>query len=114
MIQKIDPEAAQSAVFKSGEVPKQQSPIASDDLRYFKLTKPITVGAKTFDRLLLDASELSGNTYFSLVSRFRKEFPEEYRSSFNKLGEERFLSYIVAELNPPMIVEDVQKITFKD
>ena len=94
--------------------PEKTPDPAPDDPRYFKLSKPIRAGDKTIDRLLLDASELSGAVYFSLVSRFRKEFPEEYRGSFNKLSDEVFLSYIVAELNPPMVVEDVRKIAFKD
>ena len=85
-----------------------------DDPRYFKLSKPIAVGNQTFEQLLVDSSELSGTTYFKLVGRFRKEYPEMYRSSINKLGEETFMSYVVAELNPPMAAEDVPKISFTD
>ncbi len=94
-------------------IPKETKTDAKDP-RYFKLTKPITIGQKTIDRLLVVASELTGHVYFNLVARFRKEYPDEYRLSFNKLSDELFLSYVVAELNPPMVVEDVRKISFKD
>ncbi len=109
MIQKIEPEP-QAAPAVSAAPTKPDI----DDQRYFKLSKPITVADKKITRLLVDCSELTGTTYFNLVGRFRRECPDVYRSSFNKLGEETFLSYVVAELNPPMVVEDVQKITFKD
>ncbi len=103
----------------SGTAPISVTPspvedLKADDDRYYKLFRPITVGAKTFDRLLIDSSELSGTVYFNLVSRFRKERSDIYRTSINKLMEETFLSYVIAELNPPMIVEDVQKIGFAD
>ncbi len=112
MIQKIEEPADPKP--ETAPVVVKESPPTTDDPRYFKLSKPITVGAKTLDRLLVDTSELTGHSYFNLVARFRKECPEEYRTSLNKLTDEVFLSYVVAELNPPMVVEDVRKVTFKD
>lgn len=112
MIQKIEAETP-----PANPVAQTVPEVATEgkaDLRYFKLTKPITVGEKRFDRLMVDATELTGKTYFALLDRFRKEHPEIYRTSINKISEEKFLSYVLAELNPPMIVEDVMRITFKD
>ena len=94
--------------------PESEQKTSEDDPRYFKLSKPIKVGDQTFERLLVDCGELSGSVYFSLVGRFRKEYPDIYRTSINKLGEEIFLSYVIAALNPPMAVEDVRKASFKD
>jgi hypothetical protein len=85
-----------------------------EDVRYFELSKPITVGSTEIKKLLLDPTELAGPVYFRLVGRFRKEYPEIYRQSFNKLGEEIFLAYVIAELNPPMTTEDLQKVSFVD
>ncbi len=115
MIQKIEelPKPMTKIPEPDPIIPKEKKPEA-EDTRYFKLSKPITVGQKTLELVLVDASELTGNVYFNLVARFRKECPEEYRLSFNKLSDELFLSYVVAELNPPMVVEDVRKITFRD
>jgi hypothetical protein len=72
------------------------------------------IGNETVSRLLVDSGELSGTTYFKIVGRFRKEYPEIYRTSLNKLSEETFMSYVVAELNPPMAPEDLGKVSFKD
>jgi hypothetical protein len=92
------------------EVPESQE----EDVRYYKLAKPITVSGTVLDKLLLDPTELGGPVYFRLVARLRKEYPDIYRQSINKLGEEVFLSYIIAELNPPMTVEDLAKVSFVD
>jgi hypothetical protein len=101
----------------SGPVVKNEdvSPeVQEEDPRYYQLAKPITVGSSVLSKLLLDPTELGGPVYFKLVARFRKEYPEIYRQSFNKLGEEIFLSYVIAELNPPMTVEDLAKVSFVD
>jgi hypothetical protein len=94
--------------------PEPEQKPEAEDPRYFKLSKPIKVGNQTFEKLLVDSSELSGTVYFQLVGRFRKEYPDIYRTSINKLGEEVFLSYVVAALNPPMTAEDIPKLSFKD
>ncbi len=117
MIQKIEERPTprpMSQISEPDPVIPKETKIDEKDPRWFALSKPITVGQKTLDRLLVDTSELTGHSYFNLVARFRKECPTEYRESFNKLSDELFLSYVVAELNPPMVVEDVRKITFKD
>jgi hypothetical protein len=103
-------------------VPKEPPPpeeppepvIAADDPRYFFLNEPITVGGKPIDKLLIDTSALRGPVYFKLVTRFRSEHPDIYRNSFNKLSEEIFLSYVVAELNPPLVVDDLAKLAFDE
>ena len=107
----IEKVAAGLAVVPDAE-PEQKTD--ADDPRYFKLSKPIKVNNQIFERLLVDCGELPGAVYFDLVGRFRKEYPDIYRSSINKLGEEIFLSYVLAALNPPLAVEDVRKIAFKD
>ena len=107
----IEKVATGLAVVPDAEPEQKTEP---DDPRYFKLSKPIKVGNDTFERLLVDSSELTGATYFQLVGRFRKEYPDIYRTSINKLGEEVFLSYVVAALNPPMTAEDIPKLSFKD
>lgn len=94
------------------EPPKEE--IQAEDPRYFYLSEPIAVAKKTFERLLIDTSALKGPVYFKLAERFRLEHPEIYRTSFNKFAEEIFLAYVVAELNPPMIIDDLQKIDFSD
>ena len=106
---------------KISVVPKDPPPpepplpeIARDDPRYFFLSEPISVAGKSIDKLLIDTSSLKGPVYFKLATRFRSEHPDVYRTSFNKFGEEIFLAYVVAELNPPMIVDDLQKLDFND
>jgi hypothetical protein len=113
MIQQVPKDSGPTETKVSADPPPAVDDL-SNDPRYFRLSKPIKVGEKQFDRLLIDSSELSGAVYFNLVGRFRKECNEVYRSSTNKLAEEMFLSYIVAELNPPMVVEDLRKLPFND
>ena len=81
--------------------------------RYLKLRKPITCGQVTLDRLLLDPSELSGDTFFILDARFRNEHSFVYATSVNKTGESIFLSMILAELNG-ITVEDLRKVSFME
>jgi hypothetical protein len=90
-----------------------------EDPRYFVLKKPlVVVGAnvkerKEIDRLLVDASELSGRQYFSLIEKFRTKHPETFRTSPNRLTEEVFLAMIVCELNG-IAEADLYKLTFKE
>ena len=105
------------AVVPKDPPPPEEPPtpeITREDPRYFWLSEPISVAGKTIEKLLIDTSSLRGPVYFKLAARFRTEHPAVYRTSFNKFGEEIFLSYVVAELNPPMIVDDLQKLDFND
>lgn len=88
-------------------------PVDPDD-SFFVLSHPIQVGDKTFDKLNINPKDLPGDKYFQFVARFRKEYPDIYAMSPNKLNEEVFLTYIIAALNPPMTPEDMRKISFID
>lgn len=89
-------------------------PVAEeDDSKYFYLSKPIQAGEKTLERLLLDPIGLSGRKYFELTKRFRAEYPETFRSSFNKNSEEEFISLVIAELNE-IAPQDLYKIPFNE
>ena len=49
-----------------------------------------------------------------LVERYAAEHPVSYQQSFTRFRDEKFLSLLVVRLNPPMIVEDVRRLSFKD
>jgi hypothetical protein len=105
------------AVVPQDPPPPEQPPepeIALDDPRYFWLSEPIMVAGKRIEKLLIDTSALRGPVYFKLITRLRNEHPKIQRTSINPLGEEIFLGYVVAELNPPLVVEDLAKISFDD
>jgi hypothetical protein len=89
-------------------------PEVTEDPSYYELQKPIQVGQASVSKILLDPSGLSGPAYFKIVSRFRKEYPEEYSNSTFKFSSEIFLTLVLAELNPPMTPEDFAKISFVD
>src|SRR5258707_5451680 len=82
--------------------------------RYFTLRKPIVCNDQEISKILCDPSELTGKQYFKLVSRFRNEYSDVYRNTLNKLQDDLFISYVIAELNPPMTLEDVQQIPFSE
>jgi hypothetical protein len=94
------------------EPPKPE--IAADDPRYFTLSEPIEVAGKTFDRLLIDTSALSGPAYFNIINRYQREYPTEFRNMVTEYNDRIFLWYLAAELNPPMVIEDLQKLWFGD
>ena len=84
-----------------------------EDARWFTLRKPITCGSREVDKLFCDVSELNGEQYFQLVTRFRTENHYVYSTSINKLSEDIFLGLVVAELNK-ITFEDLRKVSFKD
>jgi hypothetical protein len=97
--------------------PAASSPPSTEDERYFKLTKSIEVGGRVrqkLDRLLVDVTELPGAVYFELIDRYAAEFPAQYQTSFTRFRDERFLTLLLVKLNPPMIDEDVRRISFRD
>jgi hypothetical protein len=105
-----------SAAATPTPVPVSPAPEAQAD-RYFKLSKPIEVGGRVkqkMEQLLVDVTELEGTVYFELTDRYAAEFPQQYQQSFTRFRDERFLKLLLVKLNPPMIDEDVKKISFKD
>lgn len=89
----------------------------SEESRYFVLSKPIEVGGrvkKTFDRLLVDSTELGGDVYFELIDRYSAEYPRAAQINFTEMRDKRFLAMVICKLNPPMIEEDLKKVSFID
>lgn len=84
-----------------------------EDTRYFYLAKPIQVGDRKIDQLLLDPKELGGRGFFAIVNEFRKTFPEIYRVSFNLYSEVSFLSMVIAKLNK-ITREDLYKLQYDE
>ena len=112
-MKKIDAvEEAVKASHTPEEVP-EPPPEPKTDTRYVTLSKPITCGSREVEKLLCDVSELNGEQYFRLVTRFRTENHYIYSTSLNKLGEDIFQGLVIAELNR-ITFEDLRKMSFKD
>jgi hypothetical protein len=112
-MRKID--AIEEAV-KSTHVPEEvpeAPPETKEDERYVTLHKPITCGSRQVEKLFCDVSEMNGDQYFKLVTRFRNEYHYIYSTSLNKLGEDIFQGMVIAELNK-ITFEDLRKLSFKD
>lgn len=88
-------------------------PPAADDDDYFLLKEPITVGDKTFDRLLINPKKLGGKGFFGVVNAFQKRFPDIYRTSFNLYNEVHFLGLVIARLNR-IAPEDLYKLDYTE
>jgi hypothetical protein len=93
--------------------PSQLEVVPKDDPRYYKLTKPIQVGDRRMDRLLLDPSELNGIDFFEIIVEFKRKFPEDARLFSVKVQNENFLSLVLSRCNN-MAPEDLAKCTFQD
>jgi hypothetical protein len=95
------------------ESPQLQVVEKDDDPRYYKLTKPIHVGDRQLDRLLLDPSELNGTDFFQIIAEFKRKFPEDARAFSVKVQNENFLSLVLSRCNN-IAPEDLAKCTFQD
>ena len=112
-MKKIDAiEEAVTSTLTPGDAP-EPPPEVKEDTRYFTLSKPITCGSRTVEKLFCDVSELNGEQYFRLVTRFRTENHYVYSTSLNKLGEDIFQGLVIAELNK-ITFEDLRKLSFRD
>jgi hypothetical protein len=105
------------SITKTEVEPKEE--LDQPDDRYFELLESITVGKDiVISKILLDPAELKGPVFFKITERFRKEYQQRYREAVSgvnsRFSDDIFLSYVIAELNPPMTVEDLQKVSFVD
>ena len=88
---------------------------AEEDYRYYELAEPLQIGSANLSKLLIDKTEIkSGLAYFKLNERYQNENPVAYRNCINRLLDTTWMAYQIAELNPPMTLEDVYRIPFYD
>jgi hypothetical protein len=84
------------------------------DSDYFYLSSPIFIDGKEFTRLRMNPKGvLRGKQFFAIVDRYRRKFPDEARTSFNKFTSENFLSLVLAEINK-IAPEDLYKVDYLD
>jgi hypothetical protein len=94
-------------------VPNGSEP-APQDPDYFYLSTPIQVDGKEFSRLRLNPrGVLTGKQFFTITNRYKRKFPEESSTTFNRYGSENFLSLFIAELNG-IAPEDLFKLDYGD
>jgi hypothetical protein len=98
----------------SSETPVSAPAEQEEDFRFYKLSEPLSVGNAEIVKLLIDKTELKGQVYFKLNQRYQNENPDSYRNCLNRLTDTTWMAYQLAELNPPMILEDVYRIPFYD
>jgi hypothetical protein len=84
------------------------------DPNYFNLTTPIEVDGKQFNRLRINPRGiLKGKSFFNLINRYQRKFPDEARATLNKYISENFLSLVLAEINQ-IAPEDLYKVDYGD
>ena len=98
----------------SAPVESEDITVDKEDHRYYELSEPLQIGSAKISKILIDKTELKGLTYFKLNERFRNENSDAYRNCLNRLLDTTWMAYQIAELNPPMTLEDVYRIPFYD
>jgi hypothetical protein len=87
---------------------------AHPDSDYFYLSSPISVDGREFTRLLMNPKGvLKGRSFFTLIDKYQRKFPDEARTNFNKFTSENFLSLVLAEINK-IAPEDLYKCAYED
>jgi hypothetical protein len=81
---------------------------------YFYLSTPITVDGKEISRLRLNPKGiLTGRSFFSLIAKYQRKFPDEVDTNLRKFANENFLSLVLGELNK-IAPEDLYKVDYDD